>query len=421
MSPFPEELIIQPVSRWPTILPAPTVRGVLARPVPAERVQPARKPAASIVMVTFNNLVFTRLGLETLLAHEAGVAYEAIIIDNGSTDGTREYLSELAPRQSALHLIQNDENRGFAAACNQGLDAAGTERLVILNDDTLVPPGWLASLVAHLDDHTVGLVGPVTNRSGNEAEIRVPYRNYGEFVHFAGEHMATHHGRCFDIRMLAMFCVALRRETRETIGALDERFEIGLFEDDDYAMRVRAAGLRVVCAEDVFVHHFGQASIGKLAAKGEYGTLFHANRERWETKWGTTWKPYEHRRDDTYQDMLEGIRHAVREALPPRQIVLVVSKGDDDLVKLPGQIAWHFPRNELGVYMGHHPADSSEAIALVESEQRKGARYIVFPKSAFWWLEHYADLIGHLEAKGKRIVSDDHCVIYALNPVGETS
>ena len=56
-------------------------------------------------------------------------------------------------------------------------------------------------------------------------------------------------------------------------------------------MRVRAAGFRVACAEDVFVHHFGQASIGRLAQSGQYGALFHANRQRWEEKWQTPWTP----------------------------------------------------------------------------------------------------------------------------------
>ena len=88
-----------------------------------------------------------------------------------------------------------------------------------------------------------------------------------------------------------MFCVAMRRDLWERVGPLDEQFEFGMFEDEDYAMRVQAAGYRVDCAEDSFVHHFGQASLGKLAATDEYGPLFHANRKRWEEKWGRPWEP----------------------------------------------------------------------------------------------------------------------------------
>src|SRR3712207_2428794 len=67
-----------------------------------------------------------------------------------------------------------------------------------------------------------------------------------------------------------------------------------MFEDDDYTMRVRAAGLKVVCARDAFVHHFGQAAFGKLIKSGEYEALFEENRRRFESKWKIKWIPHTH-------------------------------------------------------------------------------------------------------------------------------
>ena len=95
--------------------------------------------------------------------------------------------------------------------------------------------------------------------------------------------------------MLAMFCFAIRRETHERVGPLDEQYHIGMFEDDDYAVRLRKQGYRLICAEDVFVHHFGGVSLGSLLASGQFQKLLKANRERFERKWGIKWQPHRRR------------------------------------------------------------------------------------------------------------------------------
>ena len=146
----------------------------------------------------------------------------------------------------------------------------------------------------HLADPEVGLVGPVTNFVGNEARVEVDYRNVAEMEAFAREHTWARDGEAADIHMLAMYCVALRRSTYEQVGLLDEQFGIGMFEDDDYAIRIRQAGLRVVCALDAFVHHFGQAAFGQLIKTGEYNPLFEENRRRYEAKWQVAWVAHKH-------------------------------------------------------------------------------------------------------------------------------
>src|SRR5207244_2758369 len=159
------------------------------------------------------------------------------------------------------------------------------EVLVLLNNDTIVPPGWLAGLRRHLADPRVGVVGSVTNRIGNEAEIPVSYRTYGELLEFACARAAARARHAFEIPMPAMFCLALRRDVLERVGPLDERFGVGLLEDDDYARRVRGAGYRLLCADDVLVHHFGQASFGRLVPTGEYAALLRENQLRFAEKW----------------------------------------------------------------------------------------------------------------------------------------
>jgi GT2 family glycosyltransferase len=250
-------------------------------------------PRVSIVVVTFNNCELTRLCVESILA-DPYPAREIIIVDNNSSDGTPGYLRALEAGHEDIRIILNAENRGFAAANNQGLGIARGDVLVLLNNDVVVPRAWLRGLLRCLDDPAVGLAGPVTNSAGNEARIPVSYTDLADMDEFARAHMNGHRGVSFDIAVLAMFCLAMRRDAFEKIGLLDEGYAIGMFEDDDYANRARAAGYRVVCAEESFVHHAGQAAFKKLIANGEYQAVWDRNQAYYESKWGK-WTPHVHR------------------------------------------------------------------------------------------------------------------------------
>lgn len=254
----------------------------------------ATYPKVSVVVVTHNNLDDTRRCLESVLNRSMYPNLEVIVVDNASTDGTQAYIESLTTGETDVRLIANGENRGFAAANNQGLAVATGERLILLNNDTVVPGGWLHRLLPHLDRIDVGLVVAVTNFSGNESRIDVHYDSLDEMDGFARELARARHGEYFDIRVAAMYCVGMRRDVYERVGRLDERFGMGLFEDDDYSERMRSEGYRVICAEDAFVHHVGQASFKKLSAR-EYQRLWDANQRLYEEKWERTWEKHEQR------------------------------------------------------------------------------------------------------------------------------
>jgi polysaccharide pyruvyl transferase CsaB len=244
-------------------------------------------PRLSVVIVTYGNRDLNRLCLDTLTARTEWPNLEILAVDNGSTDGTRELLERERERlHPRLRTILNAENRGFAAACNAGLAAATGEYLVLLNNDTVVTRGALSALVRHLSvDPALGLVGPVTNAIANEAQVEVGYSRLEALPSWAREYTRAHDRESLPMPMLALFCVAMTRAVYERIGALDERFGIGMFEDDDYSRRVREKGLSIRCARDAFVHHWQMASFRKMA-QADYAALFEANRRKFAEKWG---------------------------------------------------------------------------------------------------------------------------------------
>jgi len=408
---LPAELALEPISRHPLRLSDASVEAILRTPL-ATRQPCTCRPTASLIMVTYNHLVFTRACLATLLANTpVELDWELIIVDNASTDATAVLLQAVAS-----HVVRNSSNRGFAPAVNQGLALARGDVLVVLNNDVLVPAGWLPRLMRHLEDPAVGLVGPVTNAAPNEAQIDTSYTTYGEFEHFARDRAQTFSKCASDISMLTMFCLAVRRDTFKRIGPLDERFRVGTFEDDDYSRRALEADYRVICAEDVFVHHFGQASFGDMVPGGGYADLIAENRARFEQKWGITWQPHHHRPGAEYVSLVENIRSLASALLPVDATVLVTSRGDDALLELGARRrGWHFPQSPDGTYAGFYPKDSTAAIAHLEDLRAAGADHLLFPSTSQWWLYHYTGLREHLDRHYRRIVNDHAtCSIYQL-------
>ncbi len=263
----------------------------------AEQLQQAIQgafPKVSVIVLTYDNLAFTQACLHSLEANTQYPNWELLLVDNASTDGTREFLADYAARHPHARLIQNDANLGFAAGNNQGLKAAGGDYLIILNNDTYVTPGWMLDLIRHFrKTPDLGLVGPVTNNIGNEAKIDIHYEDMAQMQKAAWRYTSGHAGESLRVAAVAFFCAAMPRTVYETVGGLDERFGLGFFEDDDYCNRVREAGFSTAVAEDVFVHHHLSASFDQLDQERRQA-LFERNKALYEEKWGP-WTAHQYR------------------------------------------------------------------------------------------------------------------------------
>ena len=116
-----------------------------------------------------------------------------------------------------------------------------------------------------------------------------------------------------------------------------------------------------------------------------------------------------------YLRLTRRVCEAARDATPGGATLAVVSKGDDALLAVDGRRAWHFPRTAEGVYLGYHPPGDVDAIERLDDLRALGARYLVIPGTAFWWLHHYAGFARHLDARHRRVHDDEDCVIFELD------
>ena len=116
-----------------------------------------------------------------------------------------------------------------------------------------------------------------------------------------------------------------------------------------------------------------------------------------------------------YRDHVDRIRALVRATIPAGAQVLVISRGDDALLRLDGRKSSHFPQTATGLYAGHYPSDGHEAAEHLEELEAQGAEYLVIPAEARWWLEHYPELRAALDERGELLPSDpETALIYAL-------
>jgi len=233
----------------------------------------------SIVIVTHNQLEYTRQCLDSLrlLTDEP---YELIVVDNGSTDGTVEYLRAL----TGVRLIENATNRGFPAAVNQGIAASTGNQVLLLNNDTILTTGWLGRLLRALhSDPAIGLAGPCSNCVSGPQQVETRYESLADLDGFAWDWGKAHDGLRLDVSRLVGFCLLIRRAVVDAIGLFDEQFGVGCFDDDDYTLRAIQAGYRAVIAADAFVHHFGARTF--LGIGADYTAVMRENERRFRAKW----------------------------------------------------------------------------------------------------------------------------------------
>jgi len=215
-------------------------------------------------------------------------SYEVVMVDNGSTDGTREWLKD----QANIKVILNDENFGFPKGCNIGIAASEVDNdILLLNNDIEVCHNWLDNLQTALySDPKIGAVQGLDalhfkgtlDKKGKI--INFTAKDTSDIHQFAIQNNKSDSNRWKYTNFLTGYCVLLKREVIDKIGLLDERFSPGNFEDDDLSFRILSAGYYLLRCHDCFIHHFGSQSFRKN--EKSYWELIETNSKKFTQKWG---------------------------------------------------------------------------------------------------------------------------------------
>ena len=242
----------------------------------------------SIIILTHNQVEYTKKCIESIFTHTKE-PFELIIVDNGSTDGTVEYLeSEVRGRRAEVRIIKNKENLGFAAGNNQGMATARGDYILLMNNDIVVTPNWLGRMISCAErDSKIGIVGPMSNYVTVPQLIKeVTYNktNLDGLNDFAADISNRYTGNAKQLLRVVGFCMLIKRAVINKIGGMDGRYGLGNFEDDDFSLRATLAGFESWMAEDCFIHHFGNRTF--IGAKIDYRESVHKNWEIFKEKWG---------------------------------------------------------------------------------------------------------------------------------------
>jgi len=238
------------------------------------------KKLCDIIVPTFNKIDHTQQLVKSYLSNTT-VPSRVIFVDNGSGDGTREYLSTLTNTNiHSFMVILNNENKGYAPAMNQGLAMADAPYVCFANNDIIFTKGWLEELILTFKEYPdVGLLNPNSNN------LNIKPKEGESIDDFADRLKKTYtKGSFVDLPFCIGFCMLVKRIVLDAVGGFDEAYAPMYFEDSDYSRRVHRAGYRLGVARRAYVWHHEGGSSAQLGKDRE--AIFRRSEQVYLRKWG---------------------------------------------------------------------------------------------------------------------------------------
>ena len=433
-------------------------------------------PSSTIIIPVFNHAALTEQCVQALLENSAA---RIVVVDDASTDRTQEMLRRYSGRIEVITHKENygfatSCNDGAAIAHSEYLVFLNNDTVPQAGWLTALE----TYATGHPEASVVGSKLLYTDRTIQHAGVVICQDRYPRHIYtgFPAEHPAVNKSRRFQIVTAA--CMLVRRNAFEELGGFDAAFRNG-FEDVDLCLRAGQLGQTVhYCAESVVYHlesvtpgrfkqdrdnvklyrerwlrrvqpddlqYYLEDELLRLSYAGQFPLVFEVSAllasvdgavrgpevERVLQERGQ--QVAELLRENTrlslelgehtgnspvlhYQKLRKQIQKTVQNLTPEGAKVVVVSKGDGSLLNFAQREGWHFPQTDRGVYAGHNPATSSEAIAQLEALRLRGGNYLLIPASSLWWLDYYAEFRHHLERQYLRLSTpEDLCAFYQLS------
>lgn len=243
------------------------------------------EPDVSIIIPVYNQFLYTYDCIRSIVETSAGLAYEVILADDCSTDRT----TNIEKTIKGLQIVRNKENLRFLRNCNNVAQVARGRYLLFLNNDTVVHPDWLSSLLRLMEnDETIGIAGSKMLfpngkllEAGSIIWNDATGWNYGR----GADPSAPEYNYVKEVDYISGCSIVLRADFWRKVGGFDERFAPAYYEDVDLAFQARANGYRVVYQPLSVVTHFEGVSHGidLTAGQRKYMALNQPKfREKWE-------------------------------------------------------------------------------------------------------------------------------------------
>jgi GT2 family glycosyltransferase len=212
----------------------------------------------------------TKKCLETVFAYTNFIKHRIVVSDNGSTDGTREWLQSLGDK---IWYVENEKNLGFASAHNQIMRVFPFDDIVLMNNDIEVKDQWLEKLVNTMNEGKYGAVSPAIETPGGlDIGAVLDSNARGRSIINSGP----------EPHWITGSCLFIKRDTINKIGKLDERYFY--YEDVDYCITMKRVGISFKCDTNVIIKHHNSASSNPAQKK----LLMEESRKRFIEKWN--WK-----------------------------------------------------------------------------------------------------------------------------------